>query len=305
MRAVIHSIFLLGLLGVANAQDTTVLFNAKQFINKRDFQHAVILLDEYIKNHQEDTLAQEWSGDAYVGLSLYQQAEQHYSQAMLYCKSNHQLIRKHAIVLFLLNEYRAAKEQWQLVCKNDPDNKQNWYYLALVYSKTREHKKAVQALNKALLLDAIYIEARILRADINLKEQQYKEVLVDVDTALKIVQYTDELFINRGLALFGLKRYQEASQMFERVIKRNEKNVHAWFGLANVQYSTKLFDEAIVTLSKAITLSPTFELAYFKRGMAQLEVMKTEEGCKDLLKSASLGYADAIYYVQKYCNGVK
>jgi tetratricopeptide (TPR) repeat protein len=298
------SIILLTLAGL-KAQQTDTVLQAKELIKVRNFQQAVLLLDEYLKGKAEDTLVYEMCGDAYVELNLYNQAAQRYSKALIYCKNNSPLVRKRAISYFLLQEYRSAKPEWQAVCKTDPNQKQNWYYLGLVQAKLANDKEALKALNKALELDGNFIEARMARAELNLRGQRYKEVLVDIDTALKVLQYTEDLFVNRGLALLGLKRYPEAVQMFERVLKKNEQNVHAWFGLGNVHYNTKNFEQAIAAFDKAIQLKPNFELAYFKRGMAKMEIKQTQEGCKDLLKSASFGYADAIYYVQKYCNGVK
>lgn len=305
MKKIICCLGLLQLFIAAHAQQMDTLTEAKVLIKNRSFQQAVLLLDEYVKHHTEDTLAYELNGDSYVEIGLFSQAEQRYSHALIFCKNNRALVRKRAIVFFLLREYRSAKPEWQSICKKEPNNKQNWYYLGLVQSKLSNNKEALVALNKAVLLDGLFVEALMLRAEINLKEQRYKEALFDVDTALKLLQFSEDLFINRGLALLGLKRYPEATQMFERVIKRNGQNVHAWFGLGNVQYNTKDFEQAITTFTKAITLSPNFELAYFKRGMALMEMARTEEGCKDLLKSASHGYADAIFYVQKYCSGVK
>lgn len=281
---------------------TDTLQQVKELVKGKKFQEAILLCEPYAKNNVNDTVANELCGDIYSELSLFEFAEKYYTAALLFVKNKQNIIRKRAIVLYLTKQFKLAKPDWQSVCNNNPQQKQSWYYLGLVEAKLGNTKAAIQNMDKALSIDPQYIEALIARAEFQLILHNYAQALSNIDTALKFLQYTDELFLSRGYALLGLKKYSESQKMFERVIGRNSQNLHAWFGLGNAFLNAKNYAKAIEAFSQTITQKSTFELAYFKRGMAYLELNQTDKACNDLLKSSSLGYSDAIFYVQKYCD---
>ncbi len=284
----------------AFGQDTLAITN--QLFAQNNFTQTAILLDEYTKSHPNDAIAFELCGDAYYEMNLYTNAVQNYSQAILLVKNNGALQKKRALALFLNNDFKAALYDWEWVCRKLPNDKNNWYYLGITQQQTANLKPAIVSLTEAIKLDSMFVEALQARANLYLKTQQYQLALFDIDSALKITQFSEQQFINRGLALLGLKKYTEAAQMFERVIKRNEKNVHAWFGLGNVYQNSHKYVKAIDAYDVCVALRPDFELAYFKRGLSKLEINKAEQGCEDIMQSLKLGYTDAMVYLKKFCN---
>lgn len=284
------------------ANPTDTMQQVKTLVKDKKFQQAILLCEPFAKHNTTDTIANELCGDICSELSLFEYAEKYYSTTLLYVKNKQNVTRKRAIILYLTKQFKLAKPDWEKVCSNNPLQKQSWYYLGLVEAKLGNTKAALQNMDKALSIDPQYIEALIARAEFQLILHNYAQALSNIDTALKVLQYTDELFLSRGYALLGLKKYNESQKMFERVISRNNQNLHAWFGLGNAFFNAKNYPKAIEAFSQSITLKNTFELAYFKRGMAYLELKQTDNACNDLLKSSSFGYAEAIYYVQKYCD---
>jgi tetratricopeptide (TPR) repeat protein len=292
-------IFLLMQIGNSKAQDTLAWCN--DLIKQKNFAKIAVLLDDYIKSHSNDTVSIELCGDAYYELSLFHDAVDRYSKALFVAKRNKRIYKKRALSYYYAGNYKASRYEWEDVCSMLPQDQTNWYYLGITYQQIGNFQEAINALSKAIKIDSSFVLALQVRANLYLKTQQYFLALSDIDSSLKLTQYNEQQFINRGLALIGLKRFKEAEKIYERIIQRNEKNVHAWFGLGNVYQGSRNYAKAIDAYDVCVALRPDFELAYFKRGLSKLEINQQERGCEDLQESLNLGYADALVYLKKFC----
>ena len=283
----------------SKAQDT--LKSCNDLFVQKNHAKIVVLLDDYVKSHQQDTIALELCGDAYYEMNLFGNAAQHYTENLLLTKGNQRIYKKRALCYYYAKEYKAARYEWEDVCRMLPDDKTNWYYLGLTYQQIGHYQDGINALTQALNIDSVFVLALQARGNLYLKTQQYYLALGDIDSSLKITQYNEQQFINRGLALIGLKRFKDAEKIYERIIQRNEKNVHAWFGLGNVYHLSLNYAKAIDAFDVCVALRPDFELAYFKRGLSKLEINQQDRGCADLQEALNLGYTEALIFLKKFC----
>lgn len=282
-----------------HAQDT--LTQSKSLIAAGKLQEAALLLNTYCKSNT-DTTALLLCADTWYELGIYNTALEHYTSLLYITPNNLYARRQRALSASLHGNYKSAAEEWKQVCGLLPADKYNWYFLAQAQSNLSNDDAALVAWNKAIKIDTFFTEALIARSKLYLKTKKYEDALSDIDSCLKVLQYQDYLFHDRGLALLGLKRYKEAERMFETNIKHNEKNVHAWFGIGMCYTAQRNYVKAIDAFDIAVTLKPDFEIAYFRRGLAKLELNKQNLGCEDLMKAHNLGYPDALFYLKKYCN---
>ena len=283
----------------SQAQDT--LNTCNDWFGQKNYAKIVVLLDDYVKYHQQDTIALELCGDAYYEMNLFGNAAQRYTETLLLTKGKQRIFKKRALCYYYAKEYKSARYEWEDVCRMLPDDKTNWYYLGLTYQQIGLYQNGINALSKAINIDSIFVLAIQARGNLYLKTQQYHLALGDIDSSLKITQYNEQQFINRGLALIGLRRFKEAEKIYERIIQRNEKNVHGWFGLGNVYQLSHSYAKAIDAFDVCVALRPDFELAYFKRGLSKLEINQQDRGCADLQEALSLGYTEALIYLKKFC----
>ncbi len=281
------------------AQDTLSI--CSNLYAQKIYAKVAVLLDDYVKSHPQDSVALELCGDAYYEMNLFGNAAQRYSEALFITKHNKRIYKKRALSYYYANEFKSARYEWEDVCRMLPDDKTHWYYLGLTYQQIGNYQDGIDALSQAIKIDSTFVLALQARGNLYLKTQQYYLALGDIDSSLKITQYYEPQFINRGLALIGLKRFKEAEQIYERIIQRNGKNVHAWFGLGNVYQSSRNYAKAIDAYEVCIALRPDFELAYFKRGLSKLEINQQERGCEDLQEALNLGYEEALMYLKKFC----
>lgn len=299
MRTMLLLGFCISLAG-AQAQDT--LGQAMAFYSAGSYERAVIIVDDYLGAHPGDTTALGLAGDAYHQLKLHHIAAQRYTRAIQAGIKRTDVRINRARCYFYMEEYKASRLEWQAICQQYPDSNDWRYYYALSCQYCNDYAGAIRQLTLALDHDPSFILARKARANLYLKTQKHQEALSDIDSVLMITQYDETMFMNRGLALIGLKRYQESERTFKRIIDHDEKNQHAWFGLGSMYYASRNFTKAVDAFDIVIAINPVFELAYFKRGLAQLELRQNEKGCADLMKSLELGYSESLSYLKKFCN---
>ena len=58
---------------------------------------------------------------------------------------------------------------------------------------------------------------------------------------------------------------------------------------------------AIQDFNKVIEINPNSSLAYFYRGITELNLSQKESGCLDLSKAGEMGYFQAYDYIKQYC----
>lgn len=281
-----------------NAQDTLML--AKQFIEQQKLNEAIVLLDEY-NNNQTDSTALILSGDTYYMLNFYEVAAAKYTLVINLYPTHFYALKKRAQSYYMASLFKQAQPDWEKICKLQPNDKYNWYFLALINQQLTNEYEAIKCWSYALKQDSFFIDALTARGILYLKTKQYSAALSDIDSAIKITQFNEGLFSNRAIALLGLKKYKEAEMMYERLIKHNEKNYHAWFGLGNVYFGSTNYTKALDAFEICLAINPRFEIGYFKRALTLLELNQDQKACPDLLKAHELGYPDALFYLKKYC----
>ena len=115
------------------------------------------------------------------------------------------------------------------------------YLATLAQSSPAIDKRGLDSCNRAASADSddAYAHAAILvnRADIRLRMQDYAGTLADADASIAAEPDLPAAYLNRGAALIGLQRYQDALSALEKVI--------------------------------ALNLNDRLELAYFNRGIAR------------------------------------
>jgi len=91
----------------------------------------------------------------------------------------------------------------------EPKNWLNWLYLSMYYDEQKITQKSLQSINKAIELRPNIIELRLFRGAYKMDLEDYKGAYEDMDTIPKNSKDSG-LYINRGLCLYSLKKYELA-----------------------------------------------------------------------------------------------
>ena len=86
-----------------------------------------------------------------------------------------------------------------------------------------------------------------------------------------------DAYLNRGVTLESLKRFDEAIQDFDRAISLNPTNAEAYSNLGITENHLKHYDNALAKYDEAISIDPKCAEAYSNRGITLGELKKYDE----------------------------
>jgi tetratricopeptide (TPR) repeat protein len=151
------------------------------------------------------------------------------------------------------------------------------------------------------------------RARAKYREEAYESAVEDIDRAIEILPYSDNLIIYhwyRAHARSEMGDLYDAIADFDYIIDRkdslaadeydfNLEEVLCWKAqnlyLAGEQYKAK----SIVNI--VITSEPENGFAYYLRGLIKYSLDDVPGGCKDLKIAAAIGFEEAIDEIQLKC----
>jgi len=66
--------------------------------------------------------------------------------------------------------------------------------------------------------------------------------------------------ILKGLALYNLRKYNEAMEYYDRAIKMDPNNAYAWYNKGNALYASGKYNEAMEYYDRAIKMDPSYAM---------------------------------------------
>jgi protein O-GlcNAc transferase len=116
------------------------------------------------------------------------------------------------------------------------------------------------------------------------------------DKAIEFAPNFAEAWNNRGIALYELKRFEEALASYEKAITLKSDYVEAFNNHGNALKELKRFNEALASYDKAIALWPDYAEAVGNRGIIFYELRQYNEALAYFEKAIALKSNDAEIY---------
>ena len=220
----------------------------------------------------------------------------------------------------------------------NPNELQNYIYLADVYSKSNNREKAVAVLQKAKAIDPASAMIRLSLADnyraLDRFEDAFTELKVafadpnlNIDEEVRIVfsffplfsdpkarAYADELasimvkthpndakaFAVYGDVLFQQKKYSEAQEIYRKALKLNDQVYQIWEQLLSIEIGQNNSDQAIIDGLAALEIFPNQALLYLYTGIAYTQLKKHEKAVFYLKNVISLETENKAVLEQVY-----
>lgn len=104
-----------------------------------------------------------------------------------------------------------------------------------------------------------------------------------------------------GVTLGNRGDWHGAMEHFDKVIEMNPNHEKAYASRAYAKLQTGDTDGAIEDSQAALRLSPYYGQAYAYLGLAELRSGNNKIGCEKLNEAFELGYQEAKYYLNQYC----
>ena len=161
-----------------------------------------------------------------------------------------------AICSVLLEDYRAALQQFKDASKAAPSSIVARYFLAYALAASGEVKQAKRELRTVLGVSPSFSLARRALGSFHLSEREYSHAVHELRTALQRRPEDPEAHLHLGSALSGLKRYTEAVREYQTVIKLDPESYDGLLALGIAYARLKKGPQALSAMKSALRLRP-------------------------------------------------
>jgi len=206
---------------------------------------------------------------------------------------------KEAELLFLNNDFKQALYYFEQALNINDNNIKILHGIALCHKKLKDNKKAIEYLEKVILIDPLnyqtYIELITLKILEKNWDQAFKDCEVYMTLSKNFIQGIS-LYTNISLAS---KQIEKGIKLLEKYRDLFENNGDYYLFLATLYKDKHDNDKALDTYRKAIEFSNPKHTALFYYSKFLYEQNKIEEAIKNLRLSISINplYAKSLNFL--------
>jgi tetratricopeptide (TPR) repeat protein len=199
---------------------------------------------------------------------------------------------------FALKAYQAGKfaEAEQLCLKilsADPDSAPTLNLLAVINSAFGRNDAALSNADRALSLRPDFVEALVNRGIALYGLKRFGDALGDYDRAIALRPDHADALVNRGNALDRLRRHEDALASYDRALELRPRHVEAFINRGITLHKLKRCDEAVASYDRALALHPDHVRALVSRGVALHDLGRYHEALRSYDRAVALRPDDA------------
>lgn len=134
-----------------------------------------------------------------------------------------------------------------------------------------------------------------------LRLEKYELAIKDFDKALKLDSKDYTVMANRALTWWYLSAPLAAEADAKEAIRIAPRYALGHYTMGLAKFSTSRYKEAEAHFTTSLELDPTYELAYFNRGITRIYLHKATDACTDWDEAESLGHPIPPKFREDYC----
>jgi tetratricopeptide (TPR) repeat protein len=219
-------------------------------------------------------------------------------------RADYGALYKRAVCYFSTGDFNHALEDLDKVVPQFPQLPQARMLRALVHKELGNKDKKLEDLEQALLGDPANANMLKWRASVYLEDEEYALARKDLETA-KVFGDDAETEMYLGVAQYNSGSVDSAFLSLDKSIELDATYLPAYLYASSFCLEEDRYEQAIKYLDFAHMLDPKNTTVYFYKGIALVELEKTEEGCVYLRKAFYGGLDDASGYLKEHCFGVE
>jgi len=186
----------------------------------------------------------------------------------------------------------AAIEDYTKAIALNPAYAEAYFSRGLSKFYSRDYKGAIEDFMKTIALNPNHAEAHYRKGLSEDTLKDYKSAIEDYTKVIEapdyIPNYVSEAYTGRGNCKYKLGDHKGAAEDYYSVGVRRESHTGGYF------YAIEEYD-------KAIKSDPTYDLAYYNRANAKLNLGDKAGACLDWKKASELGNKDAAEAISENC----
>src|SRR5262245_30451842 len=244
-----------------SAQQQTRVDEATSLKNAGDYDAALAMFQEILSENPTITTAHLGIGDIYLVKKDYEKAEPHYGLAAKLEPRNFDAQYGHGVALQMLNRFVEAVRAYHRALTIDPESLKANLNLAVTYLQMNEAANAVTFAEKAVALDPANGPARINLGAAYERVGKNVQAIEQYSAAMELVEQTPPLMMNLINVLAAEKRYQEAANTAENLVKI-EQSANAYERMGWCYFRLSQFDKSIAAYRDAVRIDENHWQSY-------------------------------------------
>lgn len=158
-------------------------------------------------------------------------------------------------------DFTKAIQLYEKALKIEPNDKEAWCSLALVYNNVDNYENAIQAAKKATELDPNHQFAWNILALAYMKAKRYQEAITTYEKAISIDSGKKQVWSNLGKLYYKTENYTKAAESLKKSLDLDAKYPDIWYLLSKAYSASKRYDLAMNAIDKSLELDPEYDNA--------------------------------------------
>lgn len=230
-----------------------VLASAQTAREEGNYDAALAMFQELLAENPTITVAYIGIGDVYMDTQEFDKAEPAYARAAKLEPRNFDAQFGHGLSLQMLNRFVEAIRSFQRALTIDPDSLKANLAIATTYLQMDQAQSAVIFAEKSVQLDPASGTARVNLGAAYEKVGRNADAIEQYFTAMELVDDTAPLMMNLINVLSEERRYQEAVNTAENLVKV-APSANAWERLGWCHFRLSAYDKSLHAYREAVKL---------------------------------------------------
>ncbi len=177
------------------------------------------------------------------------------------------------------------------------------YYFSLAISefKSEDYSNAIRLFSKAIEKDSTYGNAYFMRAQVLVLLQADKHSICENLEKARNYGYVEaEGVFAKYCNEIPIDKFNRLKSTIDSLIVSNPEWYEGYFERADLYFDIQQFTDAIEDYTRVLEIIE-HPMAYYNRGLCYIQMGMKQEGCRDINKSAELGYS-VTKELLEFCN---
>lgn len=166
-------------------------------------------------------------------------------------------------------------------------NPKRFYKSAVKSLETNQYEEAISQLSHAIKIDATYIDAYVLRAEIYKEIGDLELAVSDYEMATILDSKVVEYFFQAGKINYQIKNYDEALKYLSEAVMLNNTHFQAYQYKSFSHIKLAEYKNGIVAINRALSIKETY-LGYYVRGVANDSLQNYQQAITNYKNSIEL-----------------
>lgn len=284
-----------------SSQSFYYLTMGRNKMGEKKYDEAIKLFNQVIAQDPDNAEVYVFKGHTEFLQNNWQEAIKTYGKAIALKSTDQQVYINKGAAHYKLQEYAKAINTFNDALSLNPENSYALYSRGSSKAKTSDYRGAIRDFNRAIQLDSNAVEAFYERGLSKAMLKDLEGAIEDFLQVTKINPQKFQAFARIGECCYQLKKYQSATEAYDRAIQINPDDKELYLYRAACKSALKDYNGAIFDYEQAIARDAGYALAYFRKGLVEIQTGQKEQGCADLFEAKKLGYKEGDREIKKYC----